>query len=244
MTDRYFPTNRGLPIPFNEGIALARSESDRFVLFLDHDSILQPGAVRRLLEVHDRIASRVPVGGLEAHNEEPFVLPTDDFLSGYLRRRTPPLGGGLTDDFLGTNSGLFVPMEVFDRCGGFDPTYFVDAVDFEFTLRLRAAGLRILQVPDAGIRHQRGEPAEGKAPAFNVRRERPLRHYYVARDVLRTWGRYWRRFPLIGLILLSMPIRELFLVLMFYPDRRPHLYYLGLGTLDALRGVHGPLPAR
>jgi rhamnosyltransferase len=244
VTERYYPSNLGLPIRFNEAIRVARDSGDHFALLLDHDSVLQPETVARLLEVHDQVSGKLPLGALEARNEEPIVLPTDDFLSGYWRRRNPDLAVGLTDDFLGTNSGLFVPLEVVEKVGGFDETYFLDAVDFEFTLRLRTAGGRLLQVAAARIRHQRGEPARptGSGQSPPVRRIQPIRHYYVARDVLRTWGRYWRRFPLVGLLLLSMPFREALLVMLYYPDRRAHLHYLGLGLLHALRGVRGPLP--
>lgn len=245
VTEVYSPENRGLPIPFNEGIRIARDAGDRFVLFLDHDSVLLPGAVPRLLEENDRLAGAIPLGALEAHNDEPIVLPTDDFLAGYWRRHAPTVADGVTDDFLGTNSGLFVPLTTIDRIGGFDEGYFVDAVDFEFSLRLRSAGLRLLQISDARIRHQRGEPspAGSRPPRFEFRRVRPARHYYVARDTFRTWRRYWRKFPLVGLFLFSMPVRELMLVILFYTDRRAHLYYLGLGTLHAMLGVRGPLPA-
>jgi rhamnosyltransferase len=245
VTERYYPSNLGLPIRFNEAIRIAREAGDRFALFLDHDSVLEPGAVGKLLEVHERLSGKLPLGALGANNEEPFVLPTDEFLAGYWRRRNPGLEDGLSDDYLGINSGLFVPLDVFDRVGGFDESYFLDAVDFEFALRLRSAGGRLLRVAGARIRHRRGEtaPPLGSARPPPVRWVRPERHYYVARDVLRTWARYWRRFPHIGLLLLSMPVHEAVLVMLFYRDRRTHLYYLGLGTLHALRGVTGPMPS-
>jgi rhamnosyltransferase len=244
ITEQYYPSNQGLPVRFNEAIRSARAAGDRFALLLDHDSVLQPEAARRLLEAHDQVSGSHPLSALEACNEEPVVLPTDDFLAGYWRRRSPGLPDGLTDDFLGTNSGLFVSLEVLERVGGFDESYFLDAVDFEFTLRLRAAGGRLLQVAGARIWHQRGETARssGGSRSPPLRRIQPIRHYYVARDVLRTWGRYWRRFPLVGMLLLSMPLREVILVLLYYNDRRTHLHYLGIGTLHALRGVRGPMP--
>jgi rhamnosyltransferase len=244
MTVLYHPANLGLPIRFNEAIRFARDAGYRFVLLLDQDSVLQPGAIRSLLGAYDRVSAALPVGALEALNEEPFVLPTDDFLAGYWRRMFPRLPGGLSDDFLGTNSGLFLPLAVLGRVGGFDESYFLDAVDFEFSLRLRSAGLRVLQVPEARIRHQRGEtgPSTGSTPRPPVRRVLAVRHYYVARDVLRTWARYRRRFPLVGLLMLSMPFREALLVLLYYPDRATHWRYLGLGAVHALRGVTGPLP--
>lgn len=243
VTERFFSENRGLPIAFNEAIAISRDAGDRFLLLLDHDSVLLPGAVAGLVAAYDRLAPSVPVGALEAFNEEPFVLSTDDFLDAYYRRRGLSAGPELTDDFLATNSGLFFPVELPAKVGGFDESFFLDSVDFEFGLRIRTAGYRVLRLRTARIRHRRGEPvldAKGRR-GWGVRKVRPFRHYYVARDVLRTWRRYGRRYPLVGLLLATMPLRELMLVLLFYDHRRPHLHYLALGTMHALEGIHGRL---
>ena len=241
ITVHYFGRNRGLPMAFNEAIRLARAAGRQFLLLLDQDSILQPGAVRALLDVYDRWSDRLPIGALEGFNEEPTVLPTDDFLEAYLRRHGQPLEPGLTEDYLATNSGLFIPLNQVDQVGGFDESFFLDAVDFEFGLRLRSKGFRLLRVASARIIHRRGNPVEVKLGPFKqaLRRVSPSRHYYVARDVMRTFGRYGRKFPLIGSILLSMPFREAGLVVLFYPDRWDHLRCIALGLLHSVQGVSG-----
>ena len=243
VVDRFSSVNQGLPVAFNQALSAAKAAGHKFVLFLDHDSILQPGAVTELLSEFDRLNETVPLGALEAYNEEPLELPTDDFLDGYYRRRGFTAGEKAVDDFLATNSGLFVPIAVVDRTGGFDETYFLDAADFEFGLRLRSRGLRVLRVPSARVRHQRGESpvGPGRVLGWGVRRIAPERHYYVARDTLRTFLRYGRSYPLVALVLLSMPLREMLLVILFYRNRRAHLYNLWLGIFHALRGIRGPL---
>jgi rhamnosyltransferase len=242
VTLRSLGTNRGLPVAFNEAIDFARARHRRFLLLLDHDSILAEEAMPRLLQTYERLVARTAVGAVEAFNEEPTVLPTDDFLDGYLHRRDPSLGEDVTQDFLATNSGLLIPLSVIDRVGGFDESYFVDAVDFEFGLRLRAQGLPIYRVRSARILHQRGEPAEARIgrTRWRLRRVAPQRHYFVGRETMRLGRQYVRRFPLIGLFLLSMPFREAGLVVLFYPERRAHLRALALGVLHAVTGVRGP----
>jgi len=243
LTVCYFGRNMGLPIAFNEAIRIARAAGHRFLLLLDQDSILEAGSVRALLDVYDRWSSRLPIGALEGWNEEPTVLPTDDFLEGYLRRHGPHLEPGLDEDYLATNSGLFIPLDRIDQVGGFDESFFLDAVDFEFSLRLRSHGLRVFRVAGARIRHRRGDPTELHLGPFKgaIRRVNPSRHYYVARDVIRTFRRYAGRFPLIGSILLTMPFREAGLVVLFYPDRWTHLRCIGLGLLHSLLGITGEL---
>jgi rhamnosyltransferase len=243
ITERFGGENRGLAIPFNEAIGLARQAGHQYILFLDHDSILAPDTVERLCESYSQLEGRAPLGGIEAYNDEPATLPTDEFLRGHLERKGHGDGAGAVEDFLLTNSGLFVSPDVAKEAGGFDETFFLDALDFEFGLRLWSRGLKVYKVTSARIRHQRGEAALGQGPgaAWQIRRVSPTRHYYVGRDVVRTLRRYGRRFPLIGLILLSMPFRELGLILLFYHDRRPHLHYLGLGVVHGLEGRGGSL---
>ncbi len=238
--------NAGLPARFNEGIAMARAAGHRFVLFLDQDSVLRPGAVDALRSAFERVGGSVAVGALEAVNDEPERFPTDDFLEGHFRRGTPVAAGaaGLVDDYLATNSGLFVPLSSFDRVGTFDESFFLDASDFDFGLRLWTRGLRLLRVPAARIRHRRGESTavQWAGARWGVRRVTPVRHYYVARDSMRTCQRYGLRFPLIGLYLLSMPFREAALVLLFYRDRRAHLAAIARGLVDWASGRTGPAP--
>lgn len=239
---RALGANRGLPVAFNTAIDLARDHRSQFLLLLDHDSVLADGVVETLLHEYDQLSVRMPVGAVEAINVEPAVLPTDDFLEGYLRRRGRVIEGGVTEEFLATNSGLLIPLAMFDRAGKFDESYFVDAVDFEFALRLRSLGWPIFRVPAARILHRRGEPAESHLGAvrWRLRRIAPQRHYYVGRETLRLSWRYARRYPLVALFLLSMPLRETALILLFYPRRGPHLRALAVGMLHAATGVRGP----
>jgi rhamnosyltransferase len=184
-----------------------------------------------------------PLGAVEAYNDEPVTLPTDEFLRGHLERKGRSDGHGAVEDYLVTNSGLFLSLDVAQETGGFDESFFLDAVDFEFGLRLWSRGLKVYKVVAARIRHQRGETSipEGSRPTWRIRRASPTRHYYVGRDVVRTLRRYGRQFPFMGLILLSMPIREFGLILLFYRNRRPHLHYLALGVVHGLENRGGPL---
>lgn len=242
VTFRAFGSNRGLPIAYNEAIDFARTRHHQFLLLLDHDSILAKDAVKILRHEYARLSTQTRVGAIEAYNEEPAVLPTDDFLEGYFQRRSRSFGEGVTEEFLATNSGLLIPLSVIDQVGKFDESYFVDAVDFEFGLRLRAQGWPIYRVRSARIAHQRGEPTEARLgrARWRLRRVAPQRHYYVGRETTRLFRKYVRRFPLISLLLLSMPFREALLVVLFYPDRGAHLHALGLGVLHVVTGVRGP----
>jgi rhamnosyltransferase len=246
VTARTLGQNRGLAVAFNEAIDFARSRGHEFLLLLDHDSVLAPGAVPTLVREYFRLAPQGFVGAVEAFNEEPSVMPTDDFLEGYLRRRSHSTAAGVTEEFLTTNSGFLLPLAIVDKVGRFDESFFVDAVDFEFGLRLRSSGWAVYRIPSARILHRRGEPTEARVGPlrWRFRQVAPQRHYYVGREALRLSGRYIRRYPLIGLFLLSMPLREAALVVLFYPDKGTHLRALGVGMLHAATGVRGPYMLR
>jgi rhamnosyltransferase len=241
VTLRTYDRNRGLPGPFNEAIGFARERQHEFILLLDHDSVLAPNAARTLVREYQRIANLTRVGAVEAFNEEPAMALTDAAHAGTLRRPARSLGDGVTEEFFAMNSGLLLPLAVVTQVGGFDESFFADAVDFEYGLRLRAQGWGIYRIASARIRHRLGQPVEARLGSlrWSLRRAVPQRHYYVARDTVRLAGRYIRRFPLTGFVLGSMPFREAAVVVLFYPDKRRQLRALGLGMYHAFSGVRG-----
>jgi GT2 family glycosyltransferase len=77
------------------------------------------------------------------------------------------------------------------KLGGFDEFFFFYLEDLELSLRLRAAGLRILCEPDAVIRHDRGDGTVGLS--FRGHERYPWRRsYFSLRHRLRIILTYYR----------------------------------------------------
>lgn len=83
-------------------------------------------------------------------------------------------------------SGTMFPVETFRRVGHFEARFVIDMIDIDYALRLRRAGLRILQVPCAALIHSLGTPLRGSFFGLHpvTLNYPPLRTYYITRNLL------------------------------------------------------------
>jgi rhamnosyltransferase len=82
---------------------------------------------------------------------------------------------------------------------------FIDAVDFEYCWRIKAAGFGIYRVPSAILRHRLGE-GEKKLFGFKLFRvPKPFRHYYAFRNSIYLMRRseapfYWKTSSIVKIL--------------------------------------------
>lgn len=177
--------NEGVSIAFNRGIELALQGGAEFVLLLDQDSSLMPGAVDGLLREYRTLSERFRVGAVQASSIERkgFVLLNSRMLDYYRRRglyTSPTARQGL----LFLNSGTMLPASALRDVGLFDERFFADFADFELSLRLSTRGYRMFHVEDAVVDHNFGPPTQN-----------PIRLYYGVRELVRLLARYGRTRP-------------------------------------------------
>lgn len=156
----------GQPRAKNIGLGLASGE---FVLFHDHDDVLRPGALGRLLA---RLADDTSFCGVMAQAKD-FVSPElDGAAAARLLPRDEPYFG-----FLGAT--LF-RRDVFEACGGFSEEQLAsDAVDM--LARIQAAGQRMARelfiamdrrLHLSNVGRTRGQAMQFKGYAASLRRLR------------------------------------------------------------------------
>lgn len=187
--------NLGIGAAQNRGFAAARTGSiphtgERYVLFLDHDSIPQADMVDVLLAADLRLRARgVRVGAVGPAIVDNRTGTTGRFVSSsnFFVRRIPCQSGcdELDVDFL-ISSGTLVRVDTFAAIGGMDEALFIDHVDTEWCLRAKAAGYALFGVCGARLVHSLGD--EVVAVWFGRKREvfvhSPLRDYYMCRNTL------------------------------------------------------------
>jgi GT2 family glycosyltransferase len=186
VTVRENALNEGVAVAFNQAIAAGPAERFEFVFLLDQDSVVRPGAVARLIREYRALTERFRVGALQASNlEANGRVPLDSRRRDFHRRRGRYAGPTSYEGRLFLNSGTLVPTQVFLGVGAFDERYFVDFVDYEFSLRLARRGYGVFHVPEAAIEHNfvRG----------SVRSR--VRLYYAIRELWRLIRTYGRQFP-------------------------------------------------
>ena len=157
-------SNGGFISACNDGATLARGE---FLVFLNNDTVPQPGWLEALLKTfdeHQRIglvgAKLVyPDGRLQ---EAGGVVFTDGSGWNYGRNESPAdcRFAYLRDVDYCSGAAIAIPRALFEALGGFDaryaPAYYEDT---DLAFAVRAAGLRVLYQPGAVVVHDEGTSA-------------------------------------------------------------------------------------
>ncbi len=155
------PTNGGFIAACNDGAALARGE---YLVFLNNDTVPQPGWLDALLATFDTVADAGLVGARLVYpdgrlQEAGGVVFADGSGWNYGRFDDPDgcRYGYLRDaDYL-SGAAIAIPRALFQRLGGFDaryaPAYYEDT---DLAFAVRAAGLRTLYQPAATVVHDEG----------------------------------------------------------------------------------------
>jgi rhamnosyltransferase len=214
--------NAGIGHALNLGLAKARQMGFGWLLTMDQDSLVDSSMLAAFRNFIDRDA-------------EAACLTPNVFTNG--RSRTFPDG---PVDFAIT-SGNLVKLDVFSRVGAYDEGLFIDGVDIDFSLRVRAAGYSICRVGAAVLHHQLGSKHVAKGPlARFYLAHSPLRRYYMYRNHLYLMQRYWHRFPLF--IAKATLVQALHLLALLVHERNTgaSLRLIARGIRDFFRGRTGP----
>jgi len=151
-----------------------RATSGRYILFLNSDTMVPPGALAYLaafLEESPKAAACAPRLEGPDGKVQPFAFGRDPTI-GYLLARAcarlrlrAPLHDWGTNEVLSVDwvSGacLFVRRSAFEQVGGFDERMFLYFEDNDLCFRLRRAGWEILYNPRVKVTHIGGASACG-----------------------------------------------------------------------------------
>jgi N-acetylglucosaminyl-diphospho-decaprenol L-rhamnosyltransferase len=152
----------------------ARGTETDYLIFLNPDTVAEPGSLSRLLEVVARDPS-IAIGSALLKNEDgtPTAMIYPAFYTfrwsatrlvgvgrlGFGRRRPRrPRPGGLTTVHWAPGACLGLRRETFSAVSGFDERFFLYAEDMDLCLRARQLG-RIVIVGQAPVFHQQGQSA-------------------------------------------------------------------------------------
>jgi GT2 family glycosyltransferase len=156
--------NGGFIAACNDGASLARGE---FLVFLNNDTIPQPGWLDALLET---FATRADAGLAVAQllypdgrlQESGGVVFADGSAWSYGRFEAAddPRYAYLRETDYGSGAALAIPRALFEAVGGFDPRYspaYYEDTDLAFAVR--AAGHRVFVQPASRVLHDEGTTA-------------------------------------------------------------------------------------
>lgn len=181
-TDRiivhYSATNDGLGTAYNTLINNYWS-GENFIITFDQDSRIQSNFITDLYTTlrkehakDSRVVSIGPRIVLEGSEKSSKVTDKED------KKKL----------ILITSGNLFF-YDAFQKVQGFDESYFIDCLDYEFCLRLRKHGYRLIQNRKVLLYQNIGEEREGE------RMHSDFRMYYMIRNHIRLAKTYFFRFP-------------------------------------------------
>lgn len=173
--------NRGIAYALNALCRKAVEEGCDWLLTLDQDSVIPKG----LLEEYARYTDQSDLG---------IICP------GIIDRN---MGREYTRQTSGTEyisqcitAGNLVRLEAWQKSGGYSEELFIDGVDFDFCMKMREAGYRILRTNDVCLLQEVGHGRKIPLPfhhQMSVLNHPPQRLYYIARNYLYIGRRYHQR---------------------------------------------------
>jgi len=174
--------NRGIAAALNLGVRrlAAEGHDHTWVLTLDQDTLLHPGAINSLLGSLDLLdASTRDECGVVGMRHKPVEVPQGTWRWAERHVRVRDLGHSLRERRLLITSGNLVRREVAETIPYEEPL-FMDQVDYAFCAAVRSRGWRVLEFTDVLMDHQIGKSVEA---AGMVRRyETGQRLYYIVRN--------------------------------------------------------------
>ena len=218
------PNNLGIAAALNRGVEQARKLGYQWLLTLDDDSIPQGDMVGRLCWHLEQLQSQGRIGclGMGWHREAPLK---DSRLPRWREKR-----GIIT-------SGSLFSLAAYDAVGGFREEFFIDCVDYDFCLRLRSRGYRIIQILECGFQHSLGLSKQHRLLGFTIDTytHDPQRLYYWFRNATVLALEYIGADPLYTCAVGKGLAGKILAIMLWETQRRQRFKAVFSGVVDGLK---------
>ena len=222
--------NLGIAEAMNRGVSWAKSKGYPWLILFDQDSGITDGFVDQMFADWRAHPDRERVGSIH-----PTYMSQ---LTGIVAVTQRASDGGPVRSL---TSGALMPAWIFDKIGWFASEYFIDEVDTEYCYRIRAAGYLIADSRRAVLQHHVGHPTKIAFLGFSFvpTNHGAVRRYYMSRNRIVVYRKYFRMFP--GWVLHSAneSFRETVKCFLGEQDRARKFRSFLIGTWDGLRGKMG-----
>jgi len=213
--------NIGLAAALNQGLSEAAKVEYAWCLLLDQDTEVDADLVAGLAETFLACPTRESVGLLAPNYRSPggkrLAYPSD--------KAWQSLETAVT-------SGSLVAISAVHRAGGMREAFFIEGIDIEFSLRIRAAGLKLIGSGRPLMTHGAGAAEERRlfGRTVLVSHHTPWRCFMQFRNLTWTMWRYRRQEPRwVRAAMLSM-VKRFILVLLFERQRFTKAWAMLRGT--------------
>ena len=221
------PVNLGIAAALNQGVCWAQSRGFKWALLLDDDSVPAPDMLATLVMAFDEFPDKSRLA----------VIGSNRILNPG-KHEQPNQNGWWTVSDAVITSGSLLELGAAQRIGPFREEFFMDFVDFEFCLRARSLGFKIVEVMVPTMEHSIGARKTVRLLWFRIHEfnHRPWRSYYKIRNFMFVVRKYALKDPW-WIFRMSWAMTKTTIVAIFIEESRmAKLRYTLLGVYDGLIG--------
>ncbi|MGK5091843.1 glycosyltransferase family 2 protein [Deltaproteobacteria bacterium TL4] len=228
-------SNLGIATALNQGVRYALSKNYDWIATFDQDSLITPGFFQKMRLAYQTCPFQQQVALITPIYFDPG---TQAFTKSRKCTGTTPYAEIIAN----MTSGTLIKKEIFQTVGFFKEDYFVDYVDYEFCLRVRKHGFRILQACGAVLNHQRGHMTKHQilSKPLLTSNHPPVRRYYNARNRMLFYKSYWKQEPIFLIRDFIDFSYDVIKIILLEADKSAKLKKLFLGIWHGIVGKTGP----
>lgn len=212
--------NFGIAKALNQGCEQLLSEGYRFALLLDQDSIVEESMVSLLYQTAINYPNVAIVGprilmNPSDHSDGTIESKFFTWKKFIFFKRSYVKVNQVQSVELNITSGSVIDLSTWKKLGGFWEGLFIQGVDDEYCLRVRANGYQILINGDAKLMQSYGDMKAVRrfGLGFMPTNHSAIRHYYVARNRIKIIRKHKYAFFYVSYQLLSLSKTILTIVL-------------------------------
>ncbi len=227
--------NLGIAAALNQGIRYAIKKGAQWIATFDQDSTVPDGFFEGMLSACDAFpqARQVAlVSPVHCYREDEVTSPPS--------MACDPVHTVIP---VAMTSGSVIRAAAFCVVGFYDEALFIDYVDFDFCLRLRAAGYQLLRANCVRLQHQLGSPELHSmlGMRISIKSHTAWRRYYIMRNRVLMYRRYGLRFPGWCMHDLGWLLLDLGKIVVFERQKIAKLRHVITGISHGLTGRTGRL---
>lgn len=218
--------NKGIANALNVGANLATEAGAAWLLTMDQDSRFEPGEFLKLIEYTTNCNDKTTGLVSPFHKTKISVEPQTE-----------------TDEVLtAMTSGNLISLHAWKAIGGFDEDYFIDAVDWDYCMRLNSNNFKVIRLNTVHLNHNLGNVTRHTAFSRKdvmVLNYNSIRRYYITRNKLMIVARYRKLYPGFSKGVFKSLFRDLRHILLYENGKLKKLGSMAAGITDFITGKKG-----
>lgn len=223
--------NEGIAYALNQALNYAFNKGYKWLLTLDQDSICDK---KIIAEFRNFITDNG--GGSDVGVVAPRII---DRNINYSKKSTIYRNIENADTVI--TSGSLTNVEIAKKIGGFIDELFIDGVDFEFCLNLRANNYEIYKINSAKLYHELGKIKVNNILGVKLitTNHSAVRRYYYFRNKIYIYRKYFRKFPTWVMRSFLSNVKTFIFIILFEEQKIKKIKYSIKGIKDGIRGKYG-----